>query len=303
MQCRTCGYALWNLSEPRCPECGQGFDLRAYRFRPGTVAFACPSCGALHGGSGEQYLPASSDEATCRACGELMQVRRMSVVPLTDDATAVEAQAMPWDDRRHLGLFRAWWRTFVMVLARPGELAQRTRPASGYGSSYVFALFTHLFVAIVHAVTCGGAMLLMMVSFTGMSGAGGGTELMFILMMVGFIVIGFLGAAAISPLLATLFIAAPAHMILCLIEPNRQRSFTVTARNVNYALAPMVFGAVPLLGLYCGWLFYVWTLVASTIMLAAAHRTSGGKAALAVLAVPVLLVVGYVGLIVLTEML
>lgn len=40
--CRTCGYDLRGLPEPRCPECGEPFDQREH-FKP----WKCPGCGEL----------------------------------------------------------------------------------------------------------------------------------------------------------------------------------------------------------------------------------------------------------------
>ncbi|MFA9479918.1 hypothetical protein ACERK3_16665 [Phycisphaerales bacterium AB-hyl4] len=301
MQCRTCGYALWNLSQPRCPECGDGFDLRSYRYRPGTVAFACPHCQAHHAGQGDQYLPANSDEATCSACGQTMAVTHMSVVPLSDDAWAVEAQALPWDNRRRVGFWRAWWRTFVMVLLRPTQLVDRLQPDSSYGVSYLFAFVCHLLGAVVQTLTCGGLMLIPIGIIT-VSGNTGGVEMF---MMVGIVVLFgglLLVSAAITPLLATLLVAGPAHLMLWLIEPKREQRFLVTARLVNYALAPAALMAVPIVGFYCGQAVYIWTLVAAIIMLSRAHHTHGGKATLAVLWLPGTLLVGYLMLVVVAEL-
>ncbi|MEX0655667.1 MAG: zinc ribbon domain-containing protein [Phycisphaeraceae bacterium] len=311
MECSQCGYALWNLTESRCPECGTGFDLRHYRYRPSTVAFACPHCQALHAGTGEQYRPAHSDEAVCRACGEVMAVPRMPVVPLTADAYASRARAMPWDDRARVGFFRAWWRTVVMALIRPTELVRCIRTDSGYTASYFFAFVCHLLAVIVQVLTIavlflGGAAIIWFVSSSQSSPSGGiggagmvaGMLLFFISVFGGYMLV----LAVLAPLLATAFLAAPAHLALWLLEPNRERSFLVTARSVNYALAPAVLMAIPLCGLQCGQVIYIWTLVASILMLSVAHRTHGGKATLAVLWLPALMLVGYIGLVVAVEL-
>src|SRR5690606_13268834 len=69
MHCRECDYALWNLTEARCPECGSPFDVGDYVFERGTVAFACPLCGHEHDGMGPLYQPWLGRDSTCRGCG------------------------------------------------------------------------------------------------------------------------------------------------------------------------------------------------------------------------------------------
>lgn len=293
MHCQTCGYALWNLTEPRCPECGTGFDLRVYRFKPGAVAFACPHCGALHEGAGEQYLPARSDEATCHGCGQTMCVTHMRVVPLVDDPDAAQAAAMPWDDRKRLGFWRAWWRTFLMSLSAPTTLVRQTLPGSSFGNSYRFALACHAFGLLGNIVTIGlGFGLLYFMAVQLGSGSGGGLPPYVFLMMVGIMVAYLLVAAVLTPLLVTVFVGGPAHLFLWVFEPGR-KGFAVTARTVNYAQGPMTFAIVPIVGLYCGSVWYVWTLVNSVLMLKEAHRTTGLKASLAVLWLPVLMMGAY----------
>jgi len=44
-RCRTCGYDLRGLSEPRCPECGSPF-----REERDAAPWTCPNCGEAHEG-------------------------------------------------------------------------------------------------------------------------------------------------------------------------------------------------------------------------------------------------------------
>jgi len=81
MRCQKCGYALWNLREARCPECGEPFDARQWEFAPETVRFECPHCAA--------ELPAMPRRGIwdrCGKCDRKFRWRGVTVVPLVDEA-------------------------------------------------------------------------------------------------------------------------------------------------------------------------------------------------------------------------
>ena len=178
MRCHTCRYALWSLTEPRCPECGTGFDLRDFAFEPGSVAFACPHCHHLHAGQGRYHQPSSDDQALCRQCARPMTVVDMPVMPLKDDARGVPIRLTPWERHyavvgwwrqrcRQRGLLRAcldwldvkqdraWWVTCWRGMFRPLELAQSIGPHSQAGKVNGFALIAWGGAAACHALLAG----------------------------------------------------------------------------------------------------------------------------------------------------
>ena len=151
MKCTTCGYILLNLTTPRCPECGTPFDVRDYSFEPGTVAFACPHCGVLHVGHGERYIPATTDQATCDGCGQIMRVGDMRVVPVVDDwdpRYATSVRNVPWENRGSIGCWQAWWRTLRLSLVKPRQLGRQIDAATSLGQGYVFAISCSLLAYI-----------------------------------------------------------------------------------------------------------------------------------------------------------
>lgn len=90
MKCRNCGYTLWNLTEPRCPECGHRFDVQSYWFPIGSVVFKCPFCGHRHPGRDARGLP--FDAGRCEGCGQMLVVEQMPVEPV-DAAHPVEPES------------------------------------------------------------------------------------------------------------------------------------------------------------------------------------------------------------------
>ncbi|MFI4915341.1 MAG: hypothetical protein ACIAS6_02400 [Phycisphaerales bacterium JB060] len=76
MRCPRCQYALWNLTEPTCPECGRGFELGEWDFSGCDARFACAACGDRLPGTTPRALPLA-----CPACGEAVDARAAPVVP------------------------------------------------------------------------------------------------------------------------------------------------------------------------------------------------------------------------------
>jgi predicted RNA-binding Zn-ribbon protein involved in translation (DUF1610 family) len=144
MRCIKCDYPLWNLDTPRCPECGAGFTLRHYRFRPYSVLFVCPLCGHEHVGAGPQYLPRLRGDR-CKGCGRTIDPFAMRVAAMSGDPGAIDAVYMrpvPWEDRS-IGLWRRWWDTFVMSVRRPRELAELITGVNGAGAALMYAVVAH----------------------------------------------------------------------------------------------------------------------------------------------------------------
>lgn len=84
MKCIKCDYPLWNLREPRCPECGESFDVRDWRYNSKHVAFLCTHCQQKLG----PYKPGPIDK-NCPGCDQLIDWSSVAVVPLIDDASLI----------------------------------------------------------------------------------------------------------------------------------------------------------------------------------------------------------------------
>lgn len=81
-------------------------------------------------------------------------------------------------------------------------------------------------------------------------------------------------------LLLSLYLAAGVtHLLVLLLVPG-QRGFGTTLRVFCFAYSPALFGVVPYLGSIAA---FIWMTAASIIGVSAAHRTSRGRAAAAVL--------------------
>lgn len=282
MRCRQCDYPLWNLTEPRCPECGAGFDLRTYRFTPGHVAFGCPHCGALHGGTGPSYLPSENDAATCQSCGQLMSVPQMRVVPLSDDAEGASAGAnLPWEQRGAIGWFRAWYRTCFMAMTSPGELGRELARGVSFGSAYWFAAITMLIASVAGAIytaTCFG----MLAAMGPQSGALSQQDIDELMMQtIG--QVALIPLVLLAPLLTAGITGGLAHLFLKATGDTRS-GFHLTAVSTLFGQGPLLLALIPACGSY---VTGVWALIASILILRAAQGVGGVRATFAMLAAPI----------------
>ena len=289
MECTSCGYALWNRPEPYCPECGQAFDLRAYRFRPNTVAFLCPHCQHPHGGTGDAWLPATTDQAACLSCGEAMDVISMPVVPTVNPPISGIGSAIPWEADDGRGPFKRWWATFSMAINRPSKLGAALCYPGHVGVAYWFAVAAYSLLPLVALAVVSVLAIVMAFTSSLMSATGeiaAGTVLLLIIPFV-------------MPALWVVLGALPAHVILQAIGPT-DAGLGGTVKAYLYGQAPQLIGS-PLLaciGVFQLPIFGLWSMFIIVHALVAAHQTTALKATIAVCATPVIVTIGLAVLIV-----
>lgn len=298
MRCRTCGYSLWNLPRPQCPECGTGFDLRTYRFVPGTVGFACPHCGHLHGGAGEHHIPSSEDQVLCLNCGRAINVVEMRVVPLTDDlskADASSADLIPWEERKTLGFWPSLWRTIKLSMLDPKRLGESLHDGTRFVDGYFFAFWCNFVGALVNAfifiLFYLGMMIFALATQPSSTSGGSAGPVVVFGINIATQIFG-LALTLVTPLLYVGITGGTAHLFLRYFGPNKA-GFHRTAMSVLYGQGPMAIGVIPFVGAYVG---MVWTLVSVILILTRSQGVSGLKATIACLWFSLLLLVSCCGL-------
>ena len=194
-------------------------------------------------------------------------------VPPIDPAWAAPAlipTGLPWDRRQELGIFPAFFGTLKLVLLSPSEAFSAMKPEGGLTEPLIFAIIGGSVGALVYVL------LSVFVSSFGMMGEnnpfaqllGLGIGAAFLLLLIPiFLALGlFLGSAIL-------------HLCLMLVG-GANRSFETTFRVVCFSIG----STYPLLIIpACGGLVSgIWCAVAECIGLARAHRTTTGRAVLAV---------------------
>ncbi|MFH1419469.1 MAG: Yip1 family protein, partial [Planctomycetota bacterium] len=279
MRCRTCNYRLWNLESRRCPECGSPFLPSDFDFAPGSVQFCCPHCKqAYYATDPEGHLvPRDFD---CVQCGNHIAMDEMILLPtegLEEEQT--DAPYHPWLDRRKVGRFKGWLSTIWLAMTGPGRLVQLAPKERSTGQAWWFALITNMLAMLAGF----GPFLLIPFVFS----MGGGPQIGF------WRVVGALpkfGLVAVILVCAGLLVIVVwgllSHGLLRLTGPT-SGPLSRTYEAICYSSGANIATGVPCLGYYFGW---IWWCISAVFTLRATHKVSGGRAALAALLPPGLLV-------------
>lgn len=278
MHCQRCGYLLFNLTRPDCPECGEVYDIERYRFAPGSVSFHCPHCDQPYYGNDVQGLPVPR-AFDCAECGERIHLGQMRVVPLRPDAIGWAGSA--WDNRRRIGFWRAWWDTLTSTLLRPSEFYRLHAGRSTLEALY-FAVVSMYAGFIPAALLSGLAMIAFGAFVTGAAGAGGGGAAPFPL-PAGLMVILFIGMTLYFPAMMLFVVGGiwtlAIHGALAVLAPKR-RALGDTYRVLLYSYGTYALNAIPICGSNIS---FIWQIVTLINGIKEVHETSAARASLAVL--------------------
>ncbi|TVQ32082.1 MAG: YIP1 family protein [Phycisphaeraceae bacterium] len=283
MKCPDCAYELWGLAPPGpCPECGRAFMTSEFRFRPRAVRFLCPHCREPYSGTDAEGLPTPRD-FRCVRCDEPVHVDDMPVElrPGVLPGQAMAQKSPSWPRRGEVGWFRAFFRTLNDSMFAPARVV-RGLGEGGVGSAIWFAIIVHGLATLFQV-----ASFMLLIAVFSMVFGGGPAPLVGVSMVtVG--PVFFSVVIAVAWVVVGVFIyGLLTHGILRLTGPT-DAGLGVTLRTLWYAQGPMILVAIPCCGLYFGWAFSIWMAVSAAIMLTVAQGVSGGRAALAAVAPPLL---------------
>lgn len=146
MNCVSCHYLLWDLPENRCPECGDPFEVTDYAFRRNSVQFFC-NCGQSYIGDNAQGLPGPR-QFQCRKCGDTLDLAKMRVKPVTEDAHGEPLRhGTPWTDRHRVGFIRAFLDGMARLAIQPGEYFRLSSQTRDQGAMLFSVVCAYLSVA------------------------------------------------------------------------------------------------------------------------------------------------------------
>ena len=288
MQCKSCGYSLWNLPGHICPECGVSYDIHELRFRPETVAFACPQCGRHHAGQGERYLPADEPTMNCRGCDRTLEVRDMPVVLLADDpdqAIAAEGDPLQWEKRIEIGYSWSFARTWALGTFKPHRLAGRLLADQGLRDSYWFAVRCW-FIGWFSGVT------IVVFAFLSSWLIDERSEVLIVVKTLAIVLLSLMASMTWAGLWVPLVCgscAAAAHGFLVLSGQVRG-GFNTTWRSFLYGQGPIAFGMVPFVGWFLFPLFQFWALICTTIIVSRSQQIHPMRAVAACFYLPLTVV-------------
>ncbi|MBL9119513.1 MAG: hypothetical protein JNL80_06350 [Phycisphaerae bacterium] len=279
MNCRTCGFCLWNTQSRICPECGTPFRPSEFEFRPAAVHYGCPHCGTGYlGMSPKGHLEPS--EFTCSVCKERCAMDEMVLSP-APGSTSPELVSNTWIGRRTQ--FGPFFSTLRDILVRPREFAMTvplrapTRDALAF-----FGLGAGLmFVAVVGSQLCWVTVVSAI-----LSSAGQGVPRVGMMGMGGF---GIAGLSLVLGLLLTLVVLFGESTIIHLFLRSPARNVPLSHTRQLYLYFMGTWGAVsclsviPCLGslVSTAWFFFAFYVTAA--LMRGAYQSSMGRAVLAVI--------------------
>lgn len=281
MRCRRCDYPLWNLAARACPECGEAFAPSDYQFKPNSVEFRCPHCAQpYYGTDADGHLTPRA--FTCVTCHTPVDMDEMVLVvaPGIDPERAIK-DVHPWIDRAREGRLRAWWKTSLLGMIYPVQLARVTPVDASLWSAWKFAALNFL---LVIALTY---LLIVAFGFLGVlmvAGAQGGGPRAGSIMLA---VVGIYGAVFAAILVFQLVFTAIwiliTHAFLRLTG-GAEHTLRATALSILYTSGAYLPNLIPCVN-YVSWL---WWPITAGIMLKDMQRVSTWRAIFATLLAPIL---------------
>lgn len=196
---------------------------------------------------------------------------------------------VPWEQRKELGFFRAFWQTVKLASRSPTAFfrtpatdASLFMPVLHGTLSYSVGLVLTYVVLGLGAMVSGGAVAALgddqmygpLAGFLGAYGCG----------LVGMAPIGAILSIP-GTVFSTVVAAGLSHATLAIFGKSKA-SFEDTLRAVSYANAPYVWAWIPLVG---GLISYVWMIWISVIAVRETHRCGTDWAVLATLGFRVIL--------------
>jgi hypothetical protein len=291
MRCKNCEYNLWALKTRECPECGQHFVPSEFDFVPGSVRFVCPYCDQSYYGTSARghLIPAEFD---CVQCGGHICMDEMVLFPaegVREGQTQPEGQ--PWLERAERGRVVSWFRTIGMAMVAPQKLIRLTPVESSVGAAWWFALLTQFLYSLTGVLPL---VVFPLIAVAAMRGGGvPGPR---------FVVGGVFGGMFLASWLGMVIVIAiwglVAHAVL-LLTGGAEHSVGRTYQAICYSSGANALMAIPCVGLYMSLSpSWIWWVVSATLMVRAGQRVHGGRAALAVLTFPALMLAGVITLVI-----
>lgn len=290
MECKECGYPLWNLSSRNCPECGTAFCPSAYEFVKNSVQFCCPECNQPYYGTTEKGHLEPSHFA-CVKCGHAIEMDACVLRPaagVRDDETRTDE--MPWLERKRTGKpIRAFFTMIGRSISAPTRLV---RSISEDKSSAGQAIWFATLLIVVPQMILMGPLAIFFAVISQMAGGGG-------VGMGGIFMLGPLLVLMLGIFVWFLIWMVSAHLVL-LLTGSRKGGIGRTAEAISYASGPAVITAVPCIGFYLIPVAGIWWGITAIFTLKERQQISGVRATFAALLFPVfstvLIVGGLIGL-------
>lgn len=286
MNCTGCGYPLWNIRDRVCPECGLGFLPSNFDFVANSVRFHCPHCDQDYYGTDARghLVPPTFACVKCSSRITMDETIVRTRHGIEEKRTRVDV--LPWTDPHTRGIFRRFYKTTAMAIARPVELMRVTKGTPAAPAWWLYLLM----MTVTYAIWLLPALLLFIPVLAGGGGARAGLSLA-------------LGLTISGGVMVLLGIAWPASShVLLRLTGARGEGFSNTLGAIAYASPVNVFSWIPCVGMYVFFVTHIWHIVISIRMFMRAHAVGAIRATFAIATPPIVVltavIAAYIGLIV-----
>ncbi|WP_432798147.1 YIP1 family protein [Poriferisphaera sp. WC338] len=279
MNCKECGYRLWNITSRECPECGTPFLPSEFEFAANAVQYLCPHCSQPYFGTGlnGHLVPRDFD---CISCHNHIHMDEMVLLPtegVSEETTKVSRN--PWvDETEKRGLIGKWRSTAWRSLFSPAPLINAT-PSTASTTAALGYLLATISVTLLPIVL----IIIVITAIVGISSGSGSATLG---AASGFSI--FVGVTVLVLFGISIIWAISTHLILK-VSSKPVYTFSRTFQTFAYAATPILFLAIPCLNLLLYPVALIWWCVTAAVMLGPAQKVSGTRATLAVLIPPFVL--------------
>lgn len=287
MQCKQCGYRLWNINSRQCPECGKDFKPTDYDFVPSSVAFCCPHCDQTYYGTSQRghLVPEAFECVQCQKHIHMDETVLRPTVGYEERHTRIAQN--PWAERQPgKSTIMAWLRTSSRALFRPTELMLRDKPESGLSPAVSFLCFNTMMTSL-----CG---LGIFVALTRGMGYGANSVYQTIIGILGGLFVLVLASILLMLFLVFIWSGITHGMLKLMGKPQGQYMDTFDC--ISFANGTTVMTALPICGMYgLSWIAAIWWPISAAQILAKKHAMSVVKSLIAVSILPMLFFVGMSG--------
>ncbi|QYK48540.1 MAG: hypothetical protein KF838_01485 [Phycisphaeraceae bacterium] len=281
MFCKVCNYALWNLKDRTCPECGTGFAPSQFRFTPNSIRFLCPHCAQQYYGTSRvgHLVP---DDFTCVSCQHQIRMDEMILVPAAGiDERKTRARGNPWIERAGRPTIRDWLHTTVLSMGTPAALILATSPSTRLSRTLGYAALTAALASATSVILPFVTLAPFLLPF-GINAKGWFALLVWV---VGVACSGLLMYVAVP------IAAAASHLVLRGGKPAGTLRTTIHAAAISSG--SNIFWGVPVFGFMTGPVGMIWWGVSFSVMLRVAHKVTKTRAAIAGMLVPVAIMLAF----------
>ncbi|MBI5543660.1 MAG: YIP1 family protein [Deltaproteobacteria bacterium] len=249
---------------------------------PGTAAGGSSAHCAAHPERAAVDICSRCGSFACREC-LIVGADGQGICSACHTRQGGDTAPLPWERRKELGFFNAYWQTTKSIMFNPNTAFDRMIPETGqWWDPLSYAIFSNFLALsgtmVMYAFIFGIAGIAALAQSGGTNDLGAGVTAgiivaivlaLLIMIPLGAIMVAFIGGGI-------------EHLALKLLGAN-PRPFEATLRAYCYAHAPMFWGVVPLCGAYA---YPIWQIVCRIFGYKSVHRITGGQAAAGVL-VPV----------------